>query len=218
MTHESASIIKHKKITPPVLYVGTPVALITTRNEDGSANISPISSAWALGDRFVLGMSSTSQCRENIIREKECVINFPSSSLWSSVENIARSTGRNPVPEHKARIGYEYVKDKFTQSGLTPFPSETVKPPRINECPIQIEAKVVAAHSPGGEWPKERPESFSIVEVLVTAFHAHEGIVIPDSNHINTDQWQPLLYVFREYFGCGENLGRTFKSESTKKQ
>jgi len=35
----------------PVLYFGTPVALITTVNPDGSSNISPISSAWALGDR-----------------------------------------------------------------------------------------------------------------------------------------------------------------------
>lgn len=212
MNTNSLSKIKHKKINPPVLYVGTPVALITTCNEDGTSNISPISSVWSLGDRFVLGMSSSSQCRENILREKECVINFPSALLWESVEAIARATGRNPVPEHKAKIGYEYVKDKFSKSGLTPFPSETIKPERINECPIQVESKVMDVHSPGGKWPEERPESFSIVEVLVTAFHAHENIVLPDSNHIDTNKWKPLLYVFRDYFGGGENLGRTFKT------
>ena len=37
--------IKHKTVRPPVLYIGTPVALITTCNEDGTANISPMSSA-----------------------------------------------------------------------------------------------------------------------------------------------------------------------------
>ena len=212
MQMENESNIKHKKINPPVLYVGTPVALITTCNEDGTSNISPISSVWSLGDRFVLGMSSSSKCRENILREKECAINFPSAQLWGAVENIARSTGCNPVPKHKIKAGYEYVKDKFTKSGLTAFPSETIRPVRINECPIQVETKVMDIHSPGGEWPEERPESFSIVEVLVTAFHAHENIIIPNSNHINTNAWKPLFYVFRDYFGGGENLGRTFKT------
>jgi len=212
MTDKSLSHIKHKTVSPPVLYVGTPVALITTCNEDGTANISPISSAWALMDRFVCGMSSFSQCHENTLREMECVINFPSASLWSSVEKIARSTGRNPVPPHKVKIGYEYVKDKFALSGLTPISSETVKPPRINECPIQIEGKVVATHGPGGEWPSERPETFSIVEVLVTKIHAHENIIVPESDYIDTNHWQPLLYVFRHYFGTGEDLGRTFKA------
>jgi len=36
-------------IQPKILYFGTPVALITTVDVDGNANIGPISSAWALG-------------------------------------------------------------------------------------------------------------------------------------------------------------------------
>ena len=212
MTDKYVSHIKHKTVRLPVLYVGTPIALITTCNEDGTANISPMSSVWALGDRFVCGMSSSSQCHENTLREAECVINFPSASLWRSVEKLARSTGRNPVPPHKIKIGYEYVRDKFTLSGLTSIPSETVKPPRIKECPIQIEGKVVATHGPGGEWPIERPETFSIVEILVTKIHAHEDIVVPETDYIDTNRWQPLFYVFRHYFGAGEDLGRTFKA------
>ena len=41
-------------IQPSILYFGTPVVLITTRNPDGSANITPMSSAWALADRVVI--------------------------------------------------------------------------------------------------------------------------------------------------------------------
>ena len=109
-------------------------------------------------------------------------------------------------------MGYEYMKDKFAVSGFVPIPSETVKPPCINECPIQVEGKVVAVHEPGGEWPKERLETFSIVEVLVTRIHAREDIVIPDSDNIDTEQWYPMLYVFRHYFETGKDLGRTFKA------
>jgi flavin reductase (DIM6/NTAB) family NADH-FMN oxidoreductase RutF len=205
-------LIKHKVVNLPVLYVGNSVALITTCNEDGTINISPISSTWALGDRFVCGISSESKCHENMILNKECVINFPSASMASSVEKIARGTGKNPVPPHKVKMGYEYIKDKFKLSGLTAIASEIVKPSRIIECPIQIEGIIVSSHKPGGGWSDERPETFSIVEVLVKKVHAHEDILLPDSNHIDTSCWHPLLYVFRHYFGTGQNIGKTFKS------
>jgi len=33
--------------------------------------------------------------------------------------------------------------DKFPEFGLTPLPADVVKPPLINECPINIECKLV---------------------------------------------------------------------------
>ena len=210
-TDKPVSSINIKTVNPPVLYVGTPVALITTQNEDGTANISPMSSVWALYDRLVCGMSSSSQCHENILREMECVINYPSAAQWTLVEKMARATGKEQVPASKAEIGYEYVKDKFSLSGFTSLSSETVKPPRITECPIQIEGKVVSSHSPE-EWPLDRASAFSIVEILVTKVHAHEDIVIPETDYIDTNQWHPLFYVFRHYFGTGKELGKTFKA------
>jgi flavin reductase (DIM6/NTAB) family NADH-FMN oxidoreductase RutF len=36
----------HKTIEPTILYFGTPVALISTLNPDGTANLAPMSSAW----------------------------------------------------------------------------------------------------------------------------------------------------------------------------
>jgi flavin reductase (DIM6/NTAB) family NADH-FMN oxidoreductase RutF len=35
----------HVTIEPSILYLGTPVVLISTLNEDGGANIAPMSSA-----------------------------------------------------------------------------------------------------------------------------------------------------------------------------
>jgi len=204
---------EHITIKPSVLYIGTPVALITTRNRDGTANISPMSSAWAIFDRIVLGMTSTSHGRENALREGELVLNFPSPELWPKVEAIARATGKDPVPPHKQKIGYHFEPDKFEASGFTPQLSELVRPPRIAECPIQMEAEIVASHDPGGNWPSGRPEAFQIVEAKVVRVHAHKRIVIPGTNHIDTARWQPLLYVFRHYFGTGSDLGRTFKAE-----
>jgi len=203
----------HIEIAPPVLYVGTPVALITSLNSDGTTNISPMSSVWTLADRVIVGMSSTSKGRENAVRERQLVLNFPSANLWPKVEAIARTTGRDPVPAHKKKIGYKFEPDKFDVSGFSPQASSVVRPLRIAECPIQFEAEVVASHDPAGNWPEERPEAFQIVEARVVQVHAHRNIVVPGTNHIDTAKWSPLLYVFRHYFGTGPDLGRTFKSE-----
>ena len=116
------AIPSHRVIEPPVLYFGTPVALITTLNPDGTPNISPLSSAWALDDRVVLGMGTGGQGSENMAREGECVINLVPARLWEQVERIARTTGRHPVPEYKAAGGYYHEPDKFKAAGLTPCP------------------------------------------------------------------------------------------------
>jgi len=205
---------EHIEINPSVYYVGTPVALLTSLNPDGTANISPMSSVWALFDRFVLGLTSTSMGRENLARERELVLNFPSAELWPQVEAMARSTGRHPVPRHKADLGYRFDRDKFALSGLTPQPSARVKPPRIAECALQFEAVVVGGHRPGGEWPHARPEAFEIIEAKVVCVHARPDIVLEGTNHIDTAAWRPLLYMFRHYFGVGQDLGRTFKAEA----
>lgn len=206
---------EHRVIHPSVLYFGTPVVLLTSLNPDGSANISPMSSAWALGDRVVLGLSTSGQGAENAVRTGECVINIPSASLWEKVERLARTTGRNPVPPHKASGGYHFEPDKFGAAGLTALPSETVDAPRIAECPLQLEARVVVAHaSGGGRWEPGSPHSFAIIETRVERVHVHERISIPGTNHIDVGRWEPLLYVFRHYVAVGRDLGRTFKAEA----
>ncbi|SDR92424.1 flavin reductase family protein [Actinopolymorpha singaporensis] len=196
----------HRTITPSVLYFGTPVVLVTTTNPDGSANITPMSSAWSLGSTVVLGLSDTGQAVPNLERERECVLNLPSADLWESVERLAPLTGRHPVPDAKADR-YRHEPDKFGASGLTPLPAETVRPPRVAECPLHLEAEVVSIR-PGTEG------GFRIVETLVRRVHAADDITVPGTNHVDTRRWHPLLYVFRHYFGAGPRLGRTFKAET----
>jgi flavin reductase (DIM6/NTAB) family NADH-FMN oxidoreductase RutF len=202
----------HVAIRPSVLYLGTPVVLVSTLNPDGRANLSPMSSAWALGDRFVLGMAIDSQGGDNVLRERELVLNCPSPELWPKVEAIARGTGRNPVPAHKAEIGYRHDPDKFATAGLTPQPSDLVSPPRVAECPIQLEARLVQAHPAGLR--AGSPPSFRILEVEVVRTHVRRDLVIEGTHHVDTARWSPLLYVFRHYFGTGPDLGRTFKAEA----
>lgn len=208
-----ASSPDHLSISPAVLYFGTPVALIVTRNPDGTANITPMSSAWALGSSVVLGLLADGQGAGNFRRHGECTLNFPSAELWPRVERIARSTGRNPVPAYKAAIGYTRVADKFVLGGFTQQPSDLVGVPRILECPLQFEAKVKTLHEEEDRQDGANRMRRLIIEVEVLRVHAHRDIVIPGTNHIDTGRWNPLFYVFRHYFGNAAFLGKTFKAE-----
>jgi flavin reductase (DIM6/NTAB) family NADH-FMN oxidoreductase RutF len=203
---EKASVeTETKKIQPQILYYGTPVILLTTLNEDGTVNISPLSSSWALGNYIILGLGTGGKAFENLKRHPECVINIPDPALWKNVERIAHYTGKNPVPEDKKLHGFTYNPEKYETGKFTAIESESVQPARILECPIQIEAKVNAIRVPDycGE--------FSIVETEAVHVHAHKNIII-EENHINPDKWSPLIYNFRHYYGLGEKLGVTFRA------
>lgn len=194
-------------IQPKILYYGTPVILLTTLNEDDTVNISPMSSSWALGDCIILGVGLGGKAIDNLKRHPECVINIPSPSLWENVERLAPYTGQNPIPEYKKKIGFTYEKEKYDRSGLTPTESKSIKPTRILECPIQIEAKVKNIRIP------DYSLDFAIVETQTIHVHAHKDI-IKDENHIDPNKWSPLIYNFRHYFGLGNQLGKTFRSET----
>lgn len=204
------SLPERHQIRPSVLYPGTPVVLITTTNPDGSANISPLSSFWALGSRVVLGLGTDGQGSENLAARGECVLNFPSAEQFEQVEMIARATGRSPVPAGKRAMGYLHVRDKFALAGYTPLPSAKVAAPAIAECPLQVEIGLLALHEPHSETSL----GFVIAEGEVRCVHAHASITLPDSEHIDVHSWRPLLYVFRHYMSAHGPLARNFRAET----
>jgi flavin reductase (DIM6/NTAB) family NADH-FMN oxidoreductase RutF len=194
-----------QSIDPEVLYFGTPVAVVSTLNSDGSTNLAAMSSFWALGDRFVLGIGSGGQTAANLMRTGECVLNFPSPSEWRHVERLAPTTGNAQLNDYHRAAGIRYEPCKFAVSGFSPLASEIVAPLRAAECPVQIEARLCARHF-GRE-----DDSLSIFEVQRLRVHADDRIV-EGERRINIDAWSPLFYVFRHYFGKGQRLGKSFRA------
>jgi hypothetical protein len=121
----------HIAIEPSILYLGTPVVLITTLNDDATPNIAPMSSAWWLGWNCMLGLGAKGHTAANLLRERECVLNLPSIHNIDAVNRLARTTGSDPVPPHKQTMGYTHIKDKFTQANLTSTPSDLVSRPAL---------------------------------------------------------------------------------------
>lgn len=196
----------HKTIEPSILYFGTPVVLISTLNEDSTCNLAPMSSVFWLGWRCMLGLASFSKTSQNMMRTSECVLNLPSANEVAAVDRLALTTGSNPVPESKTRKGYRYESDKFGIAGLTPTGSETVAPPRVQECPVQLEAVVEATHRLA-EGDAAQRGFITCFEVRVQRVHVEQSLLMSGaSNRIDPDKWRPLIMSFQQFYGLGPQL------------
>jgi flavin reductase (DIM6/NTAB) family NADH-FMN oxidoreductase RutF len=112
-TIDIPDIADSQVIEPAILYFGTPVVLIGSTNEDGSPNLAPMSSAWWVGWRCMLGLASNSKSTENLIRTGECVLNLPSADLVDAVnkscadhrlESGARRQDQARLPARKEQV------------------------------------------------------------------------------------------------------------------
>jgi len=203
--------MEFRTIEPKILYFGTPVALISSLDEDGSTNLAPMSSFWALGWTLVLGLLDETKTAENFERHPECVVNLPSPDMWREVEKLAPLTGKNPVPEIKAKQ-FRFEKQKFEAAGLTPLASEVVRPMRAQECPVHMEARVTKMHRLKGERLMQLGGGWA-AEVEVVRVHVADDFVL-DDKYVDPAKWSPLIYNFRHYFRLGDKeLGKTFRAE-----
>jgi flavin reductase (DIM6/NTAB) family NADH-FMN oxidoreductase RutF len=196
----------HKTIEPSILYFGTPVALISTLNEDGASNLSPISSIFWLGWRCILGFDAQSKTPQNLLRTRQCVVNLPSEKQVAAVNRLALTTATQPVPAHKQQRGYRHVADKFEVANLTPIASETVSPPRVQECPVQMEAILIGQHGIADDDAQMRG-FLTCFELRVQRVHVDESLLIGDKpNRIDPDQWKPLIMSFQRFYGLSAEL------------
>ncbi|RBQ16648.1 flavin reductase family protein [Spongiactinospora rosea] len=199
----------HVEIEPSILYFGTPVVLLSTENQDGSFNLAPISSAWALGQTVVMGLGPDGQTAHNLGSRPDLVINLPAPAQWPAVERLAALTGRSPVPSGKPE-DCRFEPDKFAAADLTGEPSHLVRPPRVAGCPIQLEARA-------GRVQPDVFGDFLIVEAVVCKVHADSRIVVPGTDHIDPAAWSPLIYNFRHYFGLGPELGHSYRTRTPRR-
>lgn len=200
-----------RTIEPKILYFGTPVALVSSLNEDGSTNLAPISSFWALGWTLLLGLLEETKTADNLRRHPECVVNLPTPEMWRRVEKLAPLTGKNPVPKLKTKQ-FHFEPRKFAVAQLNPLASKVVKPMRAKECSVHMEARVRKMHKMGGAKLDQLGGGVA-AEVEVVQVHVSSEY-ITNGHYIDPEKWSPLIYNFRHYFRLADKeLGKTFRAE-----
>ena len=114
-----------------------PIALASTVDKHGNNNVSPFSFFNIFSANPPIAIFSparrvrnntTKDTLSNIKQTKEVVINVVTKDL---VDQAALSS-----------LEYPSEIDEFKKAGLTAIESKTIKPPRVQESPIQIECKV----------------------------------------------------------------------------
>lgn len=187
-----------RTVEPKVLYFGTPVVLISSRNPDGSTNLSPMSSAWWLGYTAMLGMGTSSQAVKNLTERPEVVLNLVDPDMVAALDRIALLTGSEEMSDAKRARGYRYEPDKFAAAGLTREPSDLVDVDAVGESPINLEGRIVNIHDIGG------PDShLCALEMKVERVHVREDLLMSNDRYIDPLQWDPLIMKFTEYFAGG---------------
>jgi flavin reductase (DIM6/NTAB) family NADH-FMN oxidoreductase RutF len=191
----------HIAAEPAILYFGTPVVLISTVNDDGSSNLAPMSSAFWLGWRCMIGLDASSKTTENLLRSRQCVLNLSAVDNAAAVDRLARTTGTSPVPPRKLARGYSHVRDKFGVAGLTAVPSQTVAAPRVGECPVQLEAVVAGEHRLAEDDAVLRGRTITF-ELRIQRVHVDPRILMSgEVDRIDPDKWRPLIMSFQKFYG-----------------
>jgi flavin reductase (DIM6/NTAB) family NADH-FMN oxidoreductase RutF len=187
-----------RTVEPKVLYFGTPVVLISSRNPDGSTNLAPMSSAWWLGYTAMLGMATSSQTVKNLVERPELVLNLVAPDMVAALDRIALLTGSEEMSDAKRGRGYRYEPDKFTAGGLTREPTSTAGLDGVGESPINLEGRVEAIHEIGGAG-----SHLCALEMKVERVRVHEDLLMSNDRYIDPLRWDPLIMKFTEYFAGG---------------
>jgi flavin reductase (DIM6/NTAB) family NADH-FMN oxidoreductase RutF len=152
-----------------------PIAVISTRNSDGSNNLAPFSFFTAVSaSPMIIAFcpmirSSDGEFKDtvkNILREKEFVVNFCTEHNFEKV-NLASTE----LP---------YGEDEFRFTQLTPLNSQVVKAKRLKESPVNFECIFRDMLCYG-----KTPGSGSLITGEVKLVHIDEAVM--EEGKISTD-------------------------------
>ena len=154
----------------------------------------------------MIGLAAASKTTQNLMRTRQCVLNLPSVNEVGAVNLLAKTTGSNPVPPGKIAKGYRYEENKFLIAGLTKQHSETVMPPRVQECPVQMEAVVEAVHGLA-EGDIDQRGKIVTFELRIQRVHLEESILMDGhTNRVDPDKWKPLIMSFQQFYSLGNQV------------
>ena len=164
-----------------------PAVMVTSADKEGRPNI--MTAAWAgtiCSDPVMVSVSiRPERYSYGVIHDThEFVINLTTRSLVKAADYCGVKSGRDT--------------DKFTDTGLTPFPCSTVSAPMIKESPVAIECVVADEISLG---------SHVMFLGRVTAVSVREEL-IDEKGRLALEKADPVAYSQGEYYALGDVLGK----------
>jgi flavin reductase (DIM6/NTAB) family NADH-FMN oxidoreductase RutF len=171
-----------------------PIAFASTVDKDGNANIAPYSffNAFSSNPPILIFSSNrtvenntTKDTLHNIEQTGEVVINVVNYAI------VRQMT--------VASVSYPPEVNEFEKTGLTPIPSDLVKPFRIKESPIQMECRVREIIKLGTEGG-----AGNLILCDVLRMHIDENVL--DGNRINPHKLDLMGRMGRAYYTRASGL------------
>lgn len=157
-----------------------PIGWVSTISEDGVLNLAPFSFFNAVGEDPPHVMFSTvrsgntnKDTLNNVLATKQFVVNMATEELVEAMN----ASSINLPPDG----------NEFEYAGLTPAPSELVRPPRVKESPISFECELVHHYSLEGH--KDGGATIMIGRIVM--FHVDESVLLDDYK-INMETYRPV--------------------------
>jgi flavin reductase (DIM6/NTAB) family NADH-FMN oxidoreductase RutF len=183
-----SGMVEKIQIQPRRPVYPTPVGLITSVDAKGRPNII------ALGEVFNLsivqpvwvGISVRAATYSHglFTAQGEFVVNLPTADLLDAVLGCGSCSGRDGI-------------DKFQRFGLTPRPAVRVKPPLIEECPVNLECQLVGVHHVG--------DHDLFIGNVVTQ---HVNKALMDAHgEIDAGKLDPIIMMPKSFWRMGDKLG-----------
>ncbi|MBP1697375.1 MAG: flavin reductase domain protein FMN-binding protein [Deltaproteobacteria bacterium] len=177
-----------KTLPPTTLLFPTPVVLVTCVNEAGKPNI--ITLAWVgvvNSDPPMIGISIRPERYSHacVKQSREFVVNLPSAEMVRKVDACGVLSGRET--------------DKFSSMGWKQVTAQKVRPPLIDECPVQMECRVKQEISLG---------SHDLFLGEIVALHVKEEVQ-NEKGRIDILKVLPLVFCpgANEYWNLGKSIG-----------
>ena len=171
---------------PGTMLSPLPPALISSGNIE---NPNVMTAAWTgiiCSDPVITYVSirPSRYSHEIISKNKEFVINIPTSKIAKAVDTVGVKSGRDI--------------NKFELTGLTPEPCSHIKAPQIKECPISMECKVMEVRSFG-------THDMFLAEVI--AVNVDDAYINKDGA-LELDKAGLLAYAHGFYYTLGRQIGK----------
>lgn len=172
-----------------------PIAWIMTKNENDSFNLAPFSYFAALSSDPALLVVSigdktddiAKDTKQNLLREKECVLHIPSGDLI------------NAVNESAANLAYGESELSRAGISLTDF-TQTL--PRITEAKVALHCRLFDIHTLGNA-------SFNAIYLEILDLYVDDELVTEENNRtlINNKKLNPLARLGgNDYALIGETV------------
>lgn len=140
---------------------------------------------------IAMGLRESRRTLELIRTNGSFTVNLPTASMAEVVDFCGLKSGRQV--------------DKFAATGLTLSPGSVVETPIIDQCPFNLECRVVDEVAVG---------SYVVVLGEIVEAHAEESVLVSeDSSLVDMDALDPLVYIagVREYRRLGEKVADAFE-------